>query len=91
LNTNITPDLVVEGLANEARRFIQDSRKAAGLDVSDRIKLVYDGDDDMLNAIDAHRERIMRDALIVELVSGDATQFETEIDGHKFAVQITKA
>jgi isoleucyl-tRNA synthetase len=91
LNTNITPELVVEGLANDALRFIQDSRKAAGLDVSDRIHLVYNGDDDMKNAISAHSERVMHDALIVDLSVGNASQFETEIEGHKFAVQITKA
>ena len=91
LNTNITPDLIQEGLANDALRFIQDSRKAANLDVSDRIKLVYSGDDDMAHAINAHRERIMTDALIVELTDGTASQFETEIEGHKFAIEITKA
>jgi len=91
LDTNITPDLVVEGLANDALRFIQDSRKAANLDVSDRIKLVYSGDNDMMNAIDTHREMIMNNALIVDLSTGDASQFETEIDGHKFAINITKA
>ena len=91
LDTNITPELVVEGLANDALRFIQDSRKAANLDVSDRIHMVYNGDDDILNAINTYRERIMNDALIVELTTGDASQFETEIEGHKFAVQITKA
>ena len=91
LDTNITPDLVIEGLANDALRFIQDSRKAANLDVSDRIKLVYSGDDDMLSAVNAHSARIMSDALIVDLSAGDASQFETEIEGHKFAVQITKA
>ena len=86
-----TAGLVVEGLANDALRFIQDSRKAANLDVSDRIHMVYNGDDDILNAINTYRERIMNDALIVELTTGDASQFETEIEGHKFAVQITKA
>ena len=91
LDTNVTPELVQEGLANDALRFIQDSRKAASLDVSDRIKLVFSGDDDMLNAVNAHRERIMADALIVDLSAGNASQFETEIEGHKFAVQITKA
>ena len=61
------------------------------MDVSDRIKLVYSGDDDMMRAIDAHSTRIKADALIVDLSSGSAAQFETEIEGHKFAIQITKA
>ena len=33
LNTEINSELVAEGLVNDALRFIQDSRKAANLDV----------------------------------------------------------
>ncbi len=91
LNTNVTPDLLVEGLANNILRFIQDSRKAANLDVSDRINLVYSGDNDIENAINTHRDMIVRNALIVNLSKASATQFETEIDGHKFAIKIEKA
>ncbi|MBP9999715.1 MAG: isoleucine--tRNA ligase [Proteobacteria bacterium] len=91
LNTDITPDLVIEGLANDALRFIQDSRKSANLDVSDRIRMTYNGDADIMTAVDSHRARIMSDALIVEMSAGDASQFETEIEGHKFAIKIEKA
>lgn len=91
LDTEITPDLVQEGLANDALRFIQDSRKSAGLDVSDRIKMVYSGDDEIVAAVAAHEHRIKNDALIVELARGAATQFTTEIEGHPFAIDIKKA
>lgn len=91
LDTEITPDLVQEGLANDALRFIQDSRKSAGLDVSDRIKMVYSGDDEIVAAVAAHEHRIKSDALIVELARGAATQFTTEIEGHPFAIDIKKA
>ena len=90
LNTNITPELMLEGLANNILRFIQDSRKAANLDVSDRIRLVFDADPELAAAINAHKDMIMNNALIVDLSAGNATQFSTEIDGHKFAIQITK-
>ncbi len=91
LDTEITPELVQEGLANDALRFIQDSRKSAGLDVSDRIKMVYSGDDEIVAAVAAHEHRIKNDALIVELARGAATQFTTEIEGHPFAIDIKKA
>jgi isoleucyl-tRNA synthetase len=91
LDTELTPELVVEGLANDALRFIQDSRKSANLDVSDRIKMVYSGDDEIMAAVAAHSARIENDALIVELARGAATQFTTEIEGHKFAINIEKA
>ncbi len=91
LDTEITPELVQEGLANDALRFIQDSRKSAGLDVSDRIKMVYSGDDEIVAAVDVHNARIKNDALIVELARGAAAQFTTEIEGHPFAIDIKKA
>lgn len=91
LDTEITSELVQEGLANDALRFIQDSRKSAGLDVSDRIKMVYSGDDEIVAAVAAHEHRIKNDALIVELARGAAAQFTTEIEGHPFAIDIKKA
>jgi isoleucyl-tRNA synthetase len=39
LNTTLTPALVLEGQARDLVRFIQDARKAAGLDISDRIEV----------------------------------------------------
>ncbi|WP_348787599.1 isoleucine--tRNA ligase [Leifsonia sp. NPDC080035] len=39
LDTALTPELEAEGLARDIIRAVQDTRKAAGLDVSDRIEL----------------------------------------------------
>ena len=90
LNTEINSELIAEGLVNDALRFIQDSRKAAGLDVSDRIKLTYTADVALHNAIESHKKRIMHDALIVEMEMGDANQFEKQIEDYNFAINIEK-
>jgi len=91
LNTEINSELFAEGLVNDALRFIQDSRKAANLDVSDRIKLTCAADSTLHNAIEAHKKRIMHDALIVEMNFGDANQFCDTIEDYNIAIDIEKA
>jgi isoleucyl-tRNA synthetase len=89
LDTNLTPELLAEGLANDALRFIQDTRKTIGLDVSDRIVMEYMTDDELSGAMESHRERIMAEALITEMKSGNG-EHKAEIDGHKFSIKISK-
>ncbi len=91
LDTEINSELVAEGLANDALRFIQDSRKVAGLDVSDRINLEYSADPALVNAIEQHRARIMRDALIKNMSQSDAGVYNTEIEGYNLSIKIDKA
>ena len=90
LDTDITADLIAEGLSNDALRFIQDTRKTAGLDVSDRIVLTYNADPALSIAIDQHKRRIMHDALITEMVLGDG-EYEHDIEGYHLAISVKKA
>lgn len=46
LDTTTTPELEAEGLARDVIRAVQDTRKSAGFDVSDRIRLGLLFDDD---------------------------------------------
>ncbi len=90
LDTEISAELVAEGLANDALRFIQDTRKAAGLDVSDRIILTYTAEPALANAIEQHKRRIMRDALVVEMNTGDG-EYNTDIEGYNLSISVNKA
>ena len=90
LDTEVNSDLVAEGLANDALRFIQDTRKAAGLYVSDRIVLTYSADPALAIAIEQHKKRIMRDALIVEMMTGDG-EYDQDIEGYSFSISVKKA
>ena len=91
LDTEVNSELVAEGLANDALRFIQDTRKAAGLDVSDRITLTYSADVALAMAMEAHKKRIMRDALITEMTAGADGDYETEIEGYNLSISVNKA
>lgn len=90
LDTETNAELIAEGLANDALRFIQDTRKAIGLDVSDRINMEYNADPALANAIEQHRDRIMRDALIKNMSQSDNGVYNTEIEGYNLSINIEK-
>jgi isoleucyl-tRNA synthetase len=69
LDGAVTPELEVEGAARDLIRAIQQARKDADLDVSDRIKLSIVGDESVLAAIAKHEELIKGETLALELVS----------------------
>ena len=63
LDTSLTEALEREGLARELVRTVQEARKQAGLDVSDRITLRIEGTPDVAAALDAHRDYVMEETL----------------------------
>ncbi len=67
LDTKVTEELEREGIARDAIRHIQQARKDAGLDVSDRIALQLSADDHSVNALNEHREFIASEVLALEL------------------------
>lgn len=67
LDTVITDNLRLEGLARDIIRLIQVERKQAGLQVDDRIDLVVTGSDAVQAAISSARELIMQETLAVTL------------------------
>jgi isoleucyl-tRNA synthetase len=66
LDTTLSEDLVNEGFAREVVRSIQDARKQAGLEVSDRIVLGVSGSAAIENALARHRNYVMAETLAVE-------------------------
>jgi isoleucyl-tRNA synthetase len=72
LDLVITPELRLAGLARDAVRLIQDARKNSGLDVADRIRLVWYGSKpETREALRVHGESIAADVLAVEFTGGD--------------------
>ena len=63
LDTALTDALEREGLARELVRTVQEARKQAGLEVSDRITLRIDGSAEVAAALDAHRDYVMEETL----------------------------
>ncbi|HNP37447.1 MAG TPA: isoleucine--tRNA ligase [Woeseiaceae bacterium] len=72
LDTTLNDELVAEGIAREVVRSVQDARKQAGLDVSDRIVLGISGSADVEQAVAKHRGYLMTETLAVSWVVGQA-------------------
>ncbi|NMM22318.1 MAG: isoleucine--tRNA ligase [Phycicoccus sp.] len=69
LDTTVTPELAAEGLARDVIRAVQQARRDAGLDVSDRISLTVSGDDEVWAATVAHQQLIMLETLAMQFGS----------------------
>ncbi|MCB1273230.1 MAG: isoleucine--tRNA ligase, partial [Leucobacter sp.] len=70
LRTETTPELEAEGIARDAIRAVQEARKHAGLDVSDRIVLTLEVPQELVAALNAHSELIAGETLAVGLTVG---------------------
>ena len=72
LDTEVTPELAAEGLARDLVRAVQQARRDAGLDVSDRIALTVAGSDAVQAAARTHEQLITDETLATsfEVVAG---------------------
>ena len=66
LDAEITPELAREGLARDLVRAIQQARRDAGLDVSDRISLTVTGSVAVLDATIVHRDLLVTETLAAQ-------------------------
>jgi isoleucyl-tRNA synthetase len=73
LDQTVTPELEAEGIARDVIRAVQQARKDADFDVSDRIKSVITSVPEVLEAIETHLELVKAETLTLELetVLGD--------------------
>lgn len=83
LNTEVTPELEAEGLARDMVRAIQQARKDAGLNVSDRIRTTVAAAQNVLDALLANAELVKTETLTLELDTVPAESGEPRITVEK--------
>jgi isoleucyl-tRNA synthetase len=89
LDLEITPELRRAGLAREAIRLIQETRKNSGFDVSDRIALSWAAEGEMAAALAEHRDLIAGEVLastMAEAESADTLTVRDDELGFSFSV-----
>jgi isoleucyl-tRNA synthetase len=93
LDGKVTEELAAEGLARDVVRAVQQARKDAGLDVSDRIRLTLEAADDVLAAVAAHSELVKSETLTLELEAKTASALVNPVavgDGQQVQVSVAK-
>ncbi len=93
LDTALSPSLIAEGHAREFISQLQNQRKAAGFEVSDRIEVVFScRDAEMTKAVNDHREMISKEVLALSLTSGtcSAAAAQIEVNGHPLCVDMRR-
>ena len=93
LDTSLNETLIDEGVAREIVRSVQDARKQAGLEVSDRIALGVSGSAAVEKALAVHRDYVMTETLAVEW-SVDQSKplftIEKAVDDLTWTIEISK-
>jgi len=93
LDTKLTEDLVAEGLAREFINRIQNMRKDAGFEVTDRIKIFYEASPALHRAVRKKEDYIKQEVLATEMTEPfKKADFDKswEIDNEKSQIGIQR-
>jgi isoleucyl-tRNA synthetase len=91
LDTTITPELKLEGMARDAVRMVQELRKRSGLQVEDRIRLRYDGEPEWERVFERFGATIAAETLAVELRAGQGDELDGESRGGGLWIGLKRA
>ncbi|MGH3989186.1 MAG: DUF5915 domain-containing protein, partial [Pseudonocardiaceae bacterium] len=91
LDTEVTPELAAEGIAKDLVRIVQQARKQAGLDVTDRIVLTVDAPEVVLAAARAHEQYIAGEVLARQVHHGPVRDGFPGMVGDGLAVRVAVA
>lgn len=67
LDTTVTPELEAEGLAREVISKVQQMRKQENFEMMDNIQIKVCADDEVVSAIEKHRDYIMKETLALDI------------------------
>jgi isoleucyl-tRNA synthetase len=89
LSLELDDELLREGLAREIVHAVQNARRDAGLEVTDRIELVLGGDRELLDAARAHEAYVAGETLATAVsYGGDGSRPTTRIEGRDLRISL---
>ncbi len=90
LDITLTDDLRKEGLARDIVNRVQNLRKDQGLEVQDKIELIYQSNHEMVQeAMKAHEDYIQKETQALSIILGNGVDMQpVDIDGIEFRVAL---
>ena len=88
LDIEVSEELLQEGIARELVNRIQNLRKSSGLEITDRIRVEIEKNDNMNAAVENFKDYISSQVLAQTLLLVDKTADPTELDFEDFKVNI---
>jgi isoleucyl-tRNA synthetase len=90
LQLELDDELRREGLAREIVHAVQNARKEAGLEITDRIRLGLGGDETLIAAAQAHEPYVAGEVLATEVTYGGSDGVTVKLDGRELRVDLSK-
>ena len=90
IDTELTEELILEGLAREFVRKVQALRKEADFVITDHIKVYYKGTEKINLMLKNYRDYIMGEVLGEELILDDTLTEEYELNDEKACVRVER-
>jgi isoleucyl-tRNA synthetase len=91
LQLELDDELRREGLAREIVHAVQNARKEAGLEITDRIELSLGGDEELLEAARAHEDYLSGEVLATAVAYDGADGVTAKLDGRELRISVSRA
>jgi isoleucyl-tRNA synthetase len=91
LALDLDDGLLEEGLAREVVRAVQNARKEAGLEITDRIELRLGGDEAVIAAARAHEGYVGAETLATSVSYDGGDGAAVEVDGRPLNIAVARA
>ena len=82
LDTTLTDELILEGIAREMVSKVQQLRKNKDFNVADRITLYYSGDEDIDKCVKEFKDYIQNETLSLDIIKKDKLKENYDLNGH---------
>ena len=90
LDTTLTKELINEGIARELISKVQQLRKNKDFEITDRIKIYYEKNDEFTSSIENFMETIKNETLAVEIIEKENSGEKVDLNGIEVTIDVEK-